>query len=86
MTLKIVFSLILSKHLATEDSTQPKYDGNEFYIYYQSAGINNGGFWGIPHFWHNDNLYPMCVALLIYTPKFTLQTWSGNEGSTPHEV
>ena len=25
-------------------------------------------FWGMPHSWHNDNLYSICVALLIYTP------------------
>ena len=29
---------------------------------------------------------PLCVALLIYTPKFTLQIQSENEGSTPHGV
>ena len=29
---------------------------------------------------------PLCVVLLIYTPKFTLQVYSGNERSTLHGV
>lgn len=38
-----------------------------------------GGFWEMSLVWHNDNLYPLCVALLIYDPNFTLQTYGGNK-------